>query len=196
MARRGPPLTSGQAYADGDRLRHGNRSSGMNVRGTMRGTRVLLMATVGLSMLAAACTGGSSEGATTSASSSMPPPTGPLSQASPPQPVNCPRHWDYSPVDGSDSAMVPGVPSVAVSCNVTKRRVITGPHLARLVQLLNSRPLLPLNKCIHNLGGLVFVSTQLYFSYATGDLQLVNVDRNCRTVSNGKLTAEFARFKY
>ncbi len=168
----------------------------MVVRGAMRTVRGVLVATVALAMLAAACTGTSSEGAATPSPASVTGPGGSSPIGSSPQPTNCPRHWDYSPVDGSDAAMVPGVPSVAVSCNVTTRRVVTGPHLARLVQLLNSRPLLTPNKCIHNLGGLVLISTQLYFNYPSGDVQVVNVDPNCRNVSNGKLTAEFARSKY
>jgi hypothetical protein len=106
--------------------------------------------------------------------------------------LNCPKHWDFSPVEGSDNAMVPGVPSAAVLCNPrSNRRVITGDQLATLVQVLNSRRVLDPKDCIGNLGGLVLFPTQLHFDYPSGDIQVVNVDPNCRTATNGKLTAEF-----
>jgi hypothetical protein len=114
-----------------------------------------------------------------------------------PQPDSCPkrRDWDYSPVSGSDALMVPGDPVAAVSCSVPRqRRVIRGSQLAQIVDLLNSRPLLDPNACPHpNIGGLVLITTQMYFNYTSGDIQIVNFNPNCETVSNGELTAKFGQ---
>ena len=40
---------------------------------------------------------------------------------------------------------------------------------------------------------MVLTPTQMYFDYPSGDIQLVNFDPNCRTVSNGELTARFGQ---
>jgi hypothetical protein len=155
----------------------------------MTGTRTLLAAIVALGALLPACTG-SGSGTLNPSGTTLPPVTSAPVQA---QPLDCPKRWKFSPVEGSDNAMVPGVPSAAVSCNPRfKRRVITGDQLATLVQVLNSRRVLDPKECVGNLGGLVLSPTQLYFNYPSGDIQVVNVDPNCRTATNGRVTAEFA----
>jgi hypothetical protein len=46
---------------------------------------------------------------------------------------------------------------------------------------------------IANIGGMVLMPTQLYFNYPNGDIEVLNFDPNCRTVSNGELTARFGQ---
>ena len=108
-----------------------------------------------------------------------------------PQPETCPRHWKYAPVPGSDTMMVPGEPLVLVTCSVMKRSVIDGSQLTKLVTLLNGLPPVPSKKC--SIGGAMMISTQLYFNYASGQVQVLNFDPSCHNVSNGTLTAKFTQ---
>jgi hypothetical protein len=108
-----------------------------------------------------------------------------------PQPETCPRHWKYAPVPGSDTMMVPGDPLVVVSCSVIHRSVMHGSQLTKLVTLLNVLPPVPSKKCA--IGGAVMISTQLYFNYASGEVQVLNLGPPCRNVSNGELRAGFTQ---
>jgi hypothetical protein len=161
----------------------------MNVRSTMRATRGFIAAVVGLAALLSACTGSGSEtlNPTSTAAPSTPTPT----QA---QPLTCPQHWDFSPVEGSDQILVPGNPTAAVGCIGHHQRFVhTGSQLTQLVDLLNSRRHIDPNDCIHNLGGMVLDMTQMYFNYPNGEIQVLNLDPNCQTVSNGELTARIGQ---
>jgi hypothetical protein len=42
-------------------------------------------------------------------------------------------------------------------------------------------------------GGGFILGYQLYFNYASGDVQVLNFDPACRSVSNGRLTHRFAQ---
>jgi hypothetical protein len=149
----------------------------------MRATRCFVVAIVGLSLFLPACTRSRSETLNpTNTADKSPPPTS--------QPLDCPKHWHFSPVDGSNQTLVPGNPTAAVGCIGHHQRFVhTGFQLTQLVHFLNSRRHIDSNECIHNLGGMVFAITQVYFSYPSGDSQVLNFDLNCRTVSNGVLTA-------
>jgi|tagenome__1003787_1003787.scaffolds.fasta_scaffold20962883_7 hypothetical protein len=154
----------------------------------MRSEQTLLLAIIVLALIGTACTGSGSGGSLNpTPSTSLAP-----SLRSAPQPANCPRHWDFSPVAGSGQTLVPGTPTAAVTCS-GRRYVHAGTQLTQLVHMLNSRRHIDPTDCIHNLGGVVLDMTQMYFNYPNGDIQVVNFDPNCRTVSNGKLTARFGQ---
>jgi hypothetical protein len=107
--------------------------------------------------------------------------------------TRCPTGgWKYTSIPGSDSAIAPGVPTLGVACSrdIQGRRinaVIQGSRLTNVVDVLNGLPSVPLKTCLHNYGG--ERSIQLYLSYSTGDIQVVNVEPSCTTVSNGERTA-------
>ena len=153
----------------------------------MRAEPRLPLGLIVFALFAAACTGSSSVGGPSDVSTANP---GWLVVG--PMPLTCPQHWDFSPVAGSDQTMVPGLPTAAVTCS-GRRYVHTGSQLTQLVDLLNSRRHIDPNDCIHNLGGMVLDMTQMYFNYPNGGIQVLNFDPNCRTVSNGELTARFGQ---
>jgi hypothetical protein len=80
-----------------------------------------------------------------------------------------------------------GRPDPAESCLREIGRGDQGSRLTNVVEVLNGLPSVPLKTCLHNYGG--ERSIQLYLSYSTGDIQVVNVEPSCTTVSNGERTA-------
>jgi hypothetical protein len=114
-----------------------------------------------------------------------------------PQPAKCPRKWEFSPVPGSDTTLVPGSPVAAVSCSlIVDRHVIGGHQLNTLVRMLNSRRhVVPRGyACPAQHDGAFVVSSQLYSNYDSGDIQTLDFNPRCRTVSNGKITASFGQY--
>jgi|SRR3954454_4027010 hypothetical protein len=111
-----------------------------------------------------------------------------------PQPDICPKRWNLSPVRGSDSTLVPDAPVVVVSCTGPNRKVVQGSQLTTLIEALNGVRILdpPPPPCTP-VGGLVVIHTQLYFNYPSGDRQLILLSRDCRTVTNGKITAKLTQ---
>ena len=91
--------------------------------------------------------------------------------------THCPTRWRYSPVPGSDLAMVPGDPVVALSCTAGGGTVIRGSQLAEMVTVLSRLPLLAPAPCINNMSGPVPGNRQFYFSYPSGQVQVVNVSQ-------------------
>ena len=159
-------------------------------------TRVRLIAGLSLLLAAASCTSTSSEppdltGSPTRSFAVTGGTPSPPSVMVHPQPETCPRHWKYAPVPGSDATMVPGEPLVLVTCSVIHRSVTHGSQLTKLVTLLNALPPVPSKKCA--IGGAVMISTQLYFNYASGEVQVLNLDPSCRNVSNGEKKAGFTQ---
>lgn|SRR5436305_10433191 len=151
----------------------------------MRAVRGSVVSIVGLAVLLPACTG---SGSGTLNPTSTAAPSIPASIQA--QPLDCPRHWHFSPVEGSNQTLVPGNPTAAVGCIGHHQRFVhTGSQLMKLVHFLNSRRHIDSNDCIGNIGGMVLDMSQLYFNYPSGDIQVLNFDPNCRTVSNGVLTA-------
>ena len=89
--------------------------------------------------------------------------------------------------------MVPGEPAIALSCSGTDRFVIQGSQLAELVDVLDRLPSLASTPCINAISGSVPGNRQFYFTYPTGEVQVVNLSRSCGTVSNGARTAKLTQ---
>jgi hypothetical protein len=131
-------------------------------------------------------------GCTSGSSTSFDPQPSGISPSAPPA-VFCQENWKYSPVPGSDSTMVPGDPAIALSCDGTDRSVMQGSQLTTLVTVLNRLPLLEPSPCINGISGPVPGNRQFYFTYPSGEVQLVNLSQSCGTVSNGALTAKLTQ---
>ena len=132
----------------------------------------------------AGCTSGSSGAVATQPLGTSPP--------GPPA-VFCQTNWTYSPIAGSDSTMVPGDPAIALSCDGKDRSVMQGSQLTTLVTVLNRLPLLEPAPCINSASGPIPGNRQFYFTYPSGEVQVVNLSQSCGTVSNGALTAKLTQ---
>ena len=154
--------------------------------------RALIGLVAGLLLLSAAtsCTSTGSEPIDSAGSPSVDTGTPSSPVLANPQPKSCPSRWKYTSLPGSDTMMVPGDPVIAVRCSVINRSLIRGSQLSQLLVLLNGLHKKPRGTCLLGAG---FISSQLYFNYASGDVQVVNFDPACRSVSNGTLAARFAQ---